>query len=77
MLEVYQAYGDYRTMMDLTEKCIVDAIDVLGGESKRAYGEATIDFTPRSPQDVRRAVRRTDRPRSARREGDRWICGQA
>ena len=26
MLEVYQAYGDYRTMMDLTEKIIVDAI---------------------------------------------------
>ena len=26
MLEVYQAYGDYRSMMDLTEACIVDAI---------------------------------------------------
>ena len=24
MLEVYQAYGDYDTMMDLTEKLIVD-----------------------------------------------------
>ncbi len=24
MLEVYQAYGDYRTMMDLTEKLIVE-----------------------------------------------------
>ena len=23
MLEAYQAYGDYRTMMDLTEACIV------------------------------------------------------
>ena len=26
MLEVYQAYGDYRSMMDLTEKLIVEAI---------------------------------------------------
>ncbi len=26
MLEVYQAYGDYRSMMDLTEKLIVDAM---------------------------------------------------
>ena len=26
MLEAYQAYGDYRTMMDLTERLIVDAI---------------------------------------------------
>ncbi len=27
MLEAYQAYGDYRSMMDLTEKLIVDALD--------------------------------------------------
>ena len=26
MLEVYQAYGNYETMMDLTERVIVDAI---------------------------------------------------
>ena len=26
MLEAYQAYGDYRSMMDLTERLIVDAI---------------------------------------------------
>ncbi len=30
MLEVYQAYGDYRSMMDLTEACIVNAIEALG-----------------------------------------------
>ena len=29
MLEVYQAYGDYRTMMDLTERIIVEAIDAI------------------------------------------------
>ena len=29
MLEVYQAYGDYGTMMDLTEKLIVEAIQAM------------------------------------------------
>ncbi len=60
MLEVYQAFGDYRSMMDLTEKCIVGAIEALGarsegltGEDKLAagayqlpWGDSTIDFTP-------------------------------
>ncbi|MCR4415858.1 MAG: OB-fold nucleic acid binding domain-containing protein, partial [Thermoguttaceae bacterium] len=30
MLEVYQAYGDYRAMMDLTERLIVEAIRASG-----------------------------------------------
>jgi lysyl-tRNA synthetase, class II len=30
MLELYQAYGDYRTMMDLTEGLIVACVDVVG-----------------------------------------------
>lgn len=46
MLEVYQAYGDYRTMMDLTEKLIVEAIRATGQDLKLTYGETTIDFTP-------------------------------
>jgi lysyl-tRNA synthetase, class II len=46
MLELYQAYGDYRSMMDLTEKLIVGAIQATGQEFKLPYGEATIDFTP-------------------------------
>lgn len=29
MLEVYQAYGDYRSMMDLTEECICEAIQAI------------------------------------------------
>ncbi len=29
MLEVYQAYGNYETMMDLTEAMIVDAIRAM------------------------------------------------
>lgn len=39
MLEVYQAYGDYRSMMDLTERIIVNAIDAIGGGAP-ASGQA-------------------------------------
>lgn len=46
MLEVYQAYGDYRSMMDLTEKIILDAIDAIGGGRQLPWGEKTIDVTP-------------------------------
>lgn len=46
MLEVYQSYGDYRSMMDLTEKIIVDAIRATGQEITLPWGEETIDFTP-------------------------------
>jgi lysyl-tRNA synthetase, class II len=46
MLELYQAYGDYRSMMDLTEKLICNAIQATGQAYKLKYGEATIDFTP-------------------------------
>src|SRR4029077_16833973 len=44
MLEAYQAYGDYRSMMDLTEACIVDAIRATGQPLKLAWGEKTVDF---------------------------------
>jgi lysyl-tRNA synthetase class 2 len=46
MLELYQAYGDYRSMMDLTEGVIVACVDALGGGRKRKFGEKEIDFTP-------------------------------
>ena len=46
MLEVYQAYGDYRTMMDLTEAAIVEAIEATGQPLVLPWGEETIDFTP-------------------------------
>ena len=55
MLEVYQAYGDYETMMDLTEAMVVDAIRAMEtsplslrerGELKLPWGEKEIDFTP-------------------------------
>ena len=50
MMEAYQAYGDYHTMMDLTEALICGAIDAIGGGYQRPWGEATIDFTPPWPR---------------------------
>ena len=46
MLEVYEAYGDYTTMMDLTEQTIVNAIEALGRGYKLSWGDQKIDFTP-------------------------------
>jgi lysyl-tRNA synthetase class 2 len=46
MLELYQAYGDYRSMMDLTERVIVGAIRATGQELKLPWGDKSIDFTP-------------------------------
>ena len=46
MLEVYQAYGNYESMMDLTEQLIVDAIGALGKGDQLAWGDTVIDFSP-------------------------------
>jgi len=46
MMELYQAYGNYETMMELTEGMVVAAIDAIGGGYVRSYGERTIDFAP-------------------------------
>jgi lysyl-tRNA synthetase class 2 len=46
MMELYQAYADYRTMMDLTEGMVVACVEALGGGLQLPYGENTIDFTP-------------------------------
>jgi len=46
MLEVYQAYGNYETMMDLTEQVIAGAIEAIGGQYQLPYGDGQVDFTP-------------------------------
>lgn len=46
MLEVYEAYGDYGTMMDLTEALIVGAVDSLGKGRVLPWGDKSIDFQP-------------------------------
>ena len=46
MLELYQAYGDYHDMMEITEAMIVAAIEATGGGYERPFGEETIHFRP-------------------------------
>lgn len=46
LTEIYQAYGNYHSMMDLTEKMIVNAIDATGQSYVLPWEEGTIDFTP-------------------------------
>ena len=46
MLEVYQSFGDYRSMMDLTEQIICDAIRKIGHGFVLPWGDDSIDFTP-------------------------------
>lgn len=50
MLEVYQAYGDYRSMMDLTEKLIAGAIHATGQPWQLPWQKGSIDFTPPFPR---------------------------
>jgi lysyl-tRNA synthetase class 2 len=45
MLEAYQAYGDYYTMMDLTEKIIVNAVAATGQPSQVTWGDSTVDLS--------------------------------
>jgi lysyl-tRNA synthetase class 2 len=46
MLELYQSYADYHTMMDVTEGVIVECVRSLGDTMKLPYGDKAIDFTP-------------------------------
>jgi lysyl-tRNA synthetase class 2 len=52
MLEVYQAYGNYESMMDLTEQIVVDACQALGQSLQIPWGEEgdIIDLTPPWPR---------------------------
>jgi lysyl-tRNA synthetase class 2 len=46
MMELYQAYADYRSMMDLTEGLVVASVDALGKGRVLPYAGQTVDFTP-------------------------------
>ncbi len=46
MLELYQAYGNYETMMELTERLVLACVDAVGGGRQLPYGGQTVDFTP-------------------------------
>jgi lysyl-tRNA synthetase class 2 len=46
MLELYQAYGNYETMMALTEGLIVACVDALGAGRTIPFGDKTVNFAP-------------------------------
>ncbi|MGL5095746.1 MAG: amino acid--tRNA ligase-related protein, partial [Planctomycetia bacterium] len=46
MMELYEAYADYRSMMQLTEDLLVGMVESLGKGLQLPYGDSTIDFTP-------------------------------
>lgn len=45
-MELYQAYGDYEDMMDITENLIATVAQRAIGTMVVEYGEHTLDFTP-------------------------------
>jgi len=45
MIEVYQAYGDYRVMMDLTEDLICLCADRHGGGPRLTFGDRSLDLS--------------------------------
>src|SRR5690606_31906505 len=52
MIEIYQAYGNYESMMELTEQIIVNAARALGDSLVIPWGSEgdTIDLTPPWPR---------------------------
>lgn len=50
MLEIYQAYGDYETMMELTEAIVVNAIRAVHDTLTVSWGGTPVDFTPPWPR---------------------------
>ena len=46
MLELYEAYADYRSMMDLTQGFVVACVEMLGGGMRLPYGDQMVDYTP-------------------------------
>ena len=45
MIEIYQAYGDYNVMMDLTEEVISLCVEQHCSEKQLPFGEFKLDFT--------------------------------
>jgi lysyl-tRNA synthetase, class II len=44
MLEFYQAYSDYRDLMDLSQELLTHLAEVITGSRQVPYGEHTLDF---------------------------------
>ncbi len=50
LLELYHAYGDLRTMMELVESLVVSLAKEVAGGTKLPFGGRTIDVTPPWPR---------------------------
>lgn len=50
MVEIYEAYGDYNTMMDLTERLVSCIANKLHGGSRITYQDNEIDLSPPWPR---------------------------
>ncbi len=46
LLELYEAYADYETMMEITEQLVSSAAMAIGGSMTLPYGDVEIDYTP-------------------------------
>lgn len=49
-IELYEAYGDYNTMMDITEKIVSETAMKVLGTTKIRYEDTDIDLTPPWPR---------------------------
>lgn len=50
LLECYQAYADYRDMMELTEQMVAEVAHEVTGSTTLAFGSHTINVTPPWPR---------------------------
>ncbi|HEY3243457.1 MAG TPA: lysine--tRNA ligase [Phycisphaerae bacterium] len=50
LLELYEAYADYRVMMERVEQMTAAAIERIGGGCRRRFGKHELDFTPPWPK---------------------------
>jgi len=51
MIEIYQAYGNYESMMDLTEAIVCNAVKCISETMVLPWDEGEIDFTPPWPRE--------------------------
>jgi lysyl-tRNA synthetase class 2 len=50
MVELYEAYGDYRVMMERVEGMVRTAVERLDGQFVRPFGDHQLDYTPPWPR---------------------------
>ncbi|MFQ5723631.1 MAG: lysine--tRNA ligase, partial [Terriglobia bacterium] len=56
MLEFYQAYADYRALMDLTEEMLTALVETLTGSQQLTYQNQVVDFSCWQRLSLREAV---------------------